>query len=188
MNFYISDLHFGHKNVIDFDHRPFRDVDEMDYTMIALWNGRVRDEDDVYIIGDFANRNGRADEWYLRQLKGRKHLIIGNHDRKMLDNPRALACLAEPPEKLAGIIDETANGDKRLVIMCHYPIASWYRKDSGAYHIFGHIHNRDTEDQRYMLAQERAINAAAALNNYTPASLDELIEHKKTYECFFHKK
>ena len=27
MNLYISDLHFGHKNVILFDHRPFSDVD-----------------------------------------------------------------------------------------------------------------------------------------------------------------
>lgn len=28
-NFYISDFHFGHKNVIKFDCRPFSDVDEM---------------------------------------------------------------------------------------------------------------------------------------------------------------
>jgi calcineurin-like phosphoesterase family protein len=41
MNLYISDLHFGHKNVIAFDHRPFLDADEMDLTMIELWNARV---------------------------------------------------------------------------------------------------------------------------------------------------
>ena len=29
MNLYISDLHFGHKNVILFEHRPFSDVDTM---------------------------------------------------------------------------------------------------------------------------------------------------------------
>lgn len=28
MNLYISDTHFGHKNVIGFDHRPFLDVNE----------------------------------------------------------------------------------------------------------------------------------------------------------------
>lgn len=38
MNLYISDLHFGHSNVIDFDHRPFADRDEMDRVMISLWN------------------------------------------------------------------------------------------------------------------------------------------------------
>lgn len=30
MNLYTSDLHFGHKNVIQFDHRPFSNVEEMD--------------------------------------------------------------------------------------------------------------------------------------------------------------
>ena len=29
MNLYISDLHFGHTNVIRFDNRPFADRDEM---------------------------------------------------------------------------------------------------------------------------------------------------------------
>ena len=31
MNLYTSDLHFGHANVIRFDHRPFLDVDEMKF-------------------------------------------------------------------------------------------------------------------------------------------------------------
>ena len=26
---------------------------------------------------------------YLKQLKGRKHLIVGNHDRKLLKNPES---------------------------------------------------------------------------------------------------
>ena len=41
MNLYISDLHFGHKNVILFEHRPFSDVDTMDHCLIQLWNSRV---------------------------------------------------------------------------------------------------------------------------------------------------
>ena len=56
MNYYTADLHFGHSNVINFDHRPFIDVDEMDSTLIALWNNRVRNDDDVWILG--VNRDG----------------------------------------------------------------------------------------------------------------------------------
>ena len=44
MNLYISDLHFGHTNVIRFDHRPFSDVKEMDHALIHLWNSRVNPE------------------------------------------------------------------------------------------------------------------------------------------------
>ena len=80
MNYYISDLHFGHKNVIRFDNRPFKDVDEMDAELIRLWNSKVSNDDHVYIIGDLCFRNGIQEQWYIRQLKGHKHLIIGNHD------------------------------------------------------------------------------------------------------------
>ena len=68
MNLYISDTHFGHKNVIKYDNRPFADVDEMDHCLIKLWNARVQSDDDVYIIGDFGCRNEKPAEWYLKQL------------------------------------------------------------------------------------------------------------------------
>ena len=35
MIYYIRDLHFGHKNAICFDSRPFADVGEMENIMIA---------------------------------------------------------------------------------------------------------------------------------------------------------
>lgn len=30
MNLYTADLHFGHRPVIGFDHRPFADINEME--------------------------------------------------------------------------------------------------------------------------------------------------------------
>ena len=84
MIFYTADLHFGHQNVLKYDKRPFADINEMDRALIELWNGRVSDDDDVYIVGDFAFKNEKPEEWYLEQLKGKKHLIIGNHDAKTL--------------------------------------------------------------------------------------------------------
>ena len=50
--FFIADLHFGHKDVIAFDHRPFRDVDEMEEEIIRRWNARVSKDDHVFVIGD----------------------------------------------------------------------------------------------------------------------------------------
>ena len=53
MNVYFtSDLHFGHKNIIRYDHRPFSSVQEMDAELIRRWNNKVKDEDLVYILGD----------------------------------------------------------------------------------------------------------------------------------------
>ena len=176
MNLYISDTHFGHKNVIGFDHRPFIDVNEMDHCLIKLWNSRVQPDDDVYIIGDFAFRNDKPAEWYLRPLKGHKHRVIGNHDRKTLGNEAAMKYF-ESVDKLCRVMD----GDKE-VILCHFPLATWYKGQYGSWHVYGHIHNRKDDVYEYMKSHERALNAAACINNYTPASINELIRNNAEFQ------
>ena len=52
MIYYIADMHFGHKNVLRFDNRPFADTELMDEVLIHNWNERVTDEDTVYVLGD----------------------------------------------------------------------------------------------------------------------------------------
>ena len=51
--YYISDLHFGHSNIIRFDNRPFSNVQEMEETIVKNWNERVAKDDVVNILGDF---------------------------------------------------------------------------------------------------------------------------------------
>lgn len=176
MNLYISDLHFGHANVIRFDHRPFADVDEMDRCMIRLWNTRVSDNDDVFIVGDFCYRAGNTPDWYLRQLKGHKHLIIGNHDQVTLHCENAAKYL-ESIDKMCFVPD----GDKHACL-CHFPIADWNKAKRGSWHIYGHIHASTDEVYRFMRSRERALNAAACINNYTPASMDELIRNNEVFQ------
>ena len=175
MNLYISDLHFGHSNVINFDHRPFLDVTEMDQALIKLWNSRVSADDNVYILGDFCYRNGNAAEWYLRQLKGHKHLIIGNHDKATLNNEKAMAYF-ESVDKMMHVSD---NGNQ--ICLCHFPIAEWNGYYKGSWHIYGHIHNRKDATYEFMKTRERALNAAACINNYTPASFNELLRNNQYF-------
>ena len=54
MNYFISDLHLGHKNVLKFDNRPFINIEEHDKTIIDNWNSKVNDNDDVYVLGDIS--------------------------------------------------------------------------------------------------------------------------------------
>ena len=154
MNYYTSDLHLGHKNVIKFDNRPYSDVYEMDDCLIKNWNNKVTDNDDVYIVGDFAFKSGKSSDWYLKQLKGRKHLIIGNHDRVTLNNDKAMKYFVDV-DKMKHVSDEY-EGRTHQVCLCHYPMIEWYKSFRGTWLFYGHIHNRKAESFEIMKNIERA--------------------------------
>lgn len=175
MNLYISDLHFGHRNVLQFDHRPFREIDEMDAALIKLWNMRVDADDHIYMLGDICYKSDKSEEWYLRQLKGHKHLVVGNHDRHLLTNEKAMSYF-ESVDTIKVIED----GDN-FITMCHYPLASYNRENYGGWHIYGHIHSRKDEVYDFMKHKERALNAGCMINNYAPASLNELIRNNRYF-------
>ena len=174
--FYISDLHFGHRNVIGFDHRPFMDVDDMDRCLIQLWNGRVQPEDTVYVLGDFCYKSERAPEWYLRQLRGHKILIIGNHDGRTLENPKAMHYFEDVSPMM-----HVTDGDKQICL-CHFPIAECNGNMHGSWHIYGHIHSKKDETYQFMRTRERALNAGCMINNYTPATINELIRNNLAFQ------
>lgn len=79
--FFTSDHHFGHKNIIDFESRPFVDVEEMNRIMIENWNSVVGIQDTVFHLGDFSFLNQEKTKDIVSRLNGYKHLIMGNHDR-----------------------------------------------------------------------------------------------------------
>ena len=99
MNFYISDCHFGHKNIVAYDHRPFFSVDEMDAEMIRNWQSVVSDNDTVYILGDFCWNNATRWNEILDQLPGYKVAILGNHDQVTVDYEMTKKFLAEVSAK-----------------------------------------------------------------------------------------
>jgi len=171
MIYYISDTHFGHKNILSMDHRPFSTIEEMDDALIQLWNERVTNEDDVYIVGDFAFRNGKTASWYLQRLVGRKHLIVGNHDLITIQDKKAMEHFVSV-EKMKLIAD-----NDRTVSLCHFPVAEWNGKRRGGYHVFGHLHCRRDEVFDFMSRFDHALNAGCMLNGYRPVTLDELIEN-----------
>ena len=193
MNYYISDLHFGHTNILRFDGRPFSSIQEMEKTIIQNWNERVANEDTVYILGDFCW--GSEDEWIriLDQLNGMKVLIRGNHDLK---NPSAN--LKKRFRKIADR-DEVKDNGKRIIVY-HYPDMFYrasYNKD--VWMFCGHTHNRTNEEMKRRefvqnlvdSRKEEADNRGQIINvgcmmeyvNYTPRTADELIEWwRKHYE------
>ncbi|MCC8045725.1 MAG: metallophosphoesterase [Clostridiales bacterium] len=178
MIYYISDMHLGHANAITFDNRPFADVEEMDRTLIDNWNARVqKDDDDVYIVGDFCYKSRYSPDWYLKRLNGHKHLIKGNHDFILLQSEAAMSQLESISQ-----IEQISDGDKKI-ILCHFPIAEWYGYYRGYWHVYGHIHrgrgDGESDGAKFIRTEERALNAGCMINNYMPVTFNELVVNNK---------
>lgn len=83
MNWYTSDLHLSHINVISYCDRPYKNVHEMNQQLIKNWNSVVQEDDTVYVLGDVSMLGKSQMEKlksFIKQLKGNKILIMGNHD------------------------------------------------------------------------------------------------------------
>ena len=78
--FAIADLHFGHKNIIKYCNRPFENTDEMDRALIKNWNETVSNNDTVLVLGDVGFGSKEYIGSLIKQLNGKKILIMGNHD------------------------------------------------------------------------------------------------------------
>lgn len=177
MDYFISDLHLGHSNIIKMCNRPFMTVDEMDYAIINNWNSRVTNNDDVYILGDVSYKGTIDIITVLNNLNGRKHLIVGNHDRKNLKNPEFRKCFVEIEDmKLLKYSDKT-------LILCHYPLLEWDGYFRGFWHIYGHIHNNTTNKAyQYIKNEEKALNAGCDITGYIPVTFDELVICNKNFK------
>ena len=80
MIYFTSDLHFCHDRPFMFNPRGFTNIKDHDEAIVKNWNAIVDDEDEVYILGDLMLIDNEKGLSYVRQLKGKLHIILGNHD------------------------------------------------------------------------------------------------------------
>lgn len=132
--FYTADQHFGHAHIIELSRRPFSSLEEMDRIMIERHNERVENSDDVYFLGDFGfARDQKYMQHVFNRLKGRKHLVIGNHDKKAV---LRLNWSSAPKDRMR-VLDEG-----RTIILSHFSERSWDRMYRGSYQLYGHTHGK----------------------------------------------
>ena len=158
----ISDTHWGHRNIINYCDRPFSDENEMDEALINNWNSVVKDGDIVYHLGDvywFDETNPDKPPVFHNRLKGRKRLIMGNHDN--YHDPWL-------PRTFKKIMQWRPFPEFDIVLT-HQPLHPEGLEHKWKFNIHGHTHQSLVDDDRY-------INVSVEQINYTPINIMEIIK------------
>lgn len=132
----ISDTHFGHDNIAQFEPSRLVHMASSGYTthdewLISQWNSVVKEDDVILHLGDFAFKNIQDVQ---HKLNGRKILILGNHDRKGYQTYNAFEYVVRglwvqhenhylqghTTDELASVLIKTINGQR--VMFSHYPV------------------------------------------------------------------
>lgn len=131
---FTSDWHLGHKNILEYDNREFESIGKHDIHLVNMYNSLVKDEDDVYFIGDFSLASKSITEFYMSQLRGNKFFTKGNHDKS--DTIKLY-------EKYGTYLGREVKIDIGGVdiILNHFAMRVWENSHHGSLHLYGHSHD-----------------------------------------------
>jgi calcineurin-like phosphoesterase family protein len=156
---YISDPHFGHRNMAI--KRGFKDEEEMNKHIVKQWNSIVSKKDVTYILGDITMEKASQYYW-LNELNGIKKVILGNHDE-----PQHVPELLKYVNNVAAM-KYLKHKEYGNIILSHAPIHPCELEYRFNINIHGHVHENTLEDKRY-------INVCAEVIDYKPKLLSELL-------------
>lgn len=174
MIYFTSDFHFGHNKDFIYEKRGFSSIQEHDATLLHNFNEVLTEEDELYILGDVFLDDNEHGMDCLRQLKGQKHLIRGNHDT----NARCELMKDE-------VIDEgyatILNYKKLHFYLSHYPsMTSNY--DDGKHlaqrviNLSGHTHFTE----KFYEGNPYIYNVGVDAHACKPVSIEEIIQDIRT--------
>lgn len=161
--YFTSDQHWGHATARSFYRRPFSSLVEMDQVMIDRWDAVVEPEDEVWHLGDFAVRqSAERVECLLKQLNGRKHLVVGNNDNAAVRDCDGWQSIQQYAELVI---------DGVRLVLCHYPFRTWRDMGRGSINLHGHSHGR-------LKPLPRQFDVGVDVWDFRPIRLSEIIDTK----------
>jgi len=192
---FVSDIHFGHQNCIEYCNRPFENVDIFKEKFIEDWNKLVRKDDLAIFVGDiFFYHTKEQMKETLSRMNGRKVLVKGNHDfeARIMMNAGFEICVDEMIMTIAGEKVQISHYPFRMKPMLYQwvkfkrevrnalkwlgvdlkPIflEKYHHKrpvDRGQFLIHGHTHSKHQ-------VNGRAIHVGVDARNFRPVNIQEI--------------
>lgn len=143
MIYFTSDYHFNHNKDFIYKARGFNSIEEMNAAIVRTHNLVVNENDDIYILGDLAlgENNIYTNPAFkmIAELKGKIHLIRGNHDTDEKIK------LYESMPNIVEIVDaKYLRCGKYTLFLSHFPclISGDHINHKGFINLFGHTHQQ----------------------------------------------
>ncbi len=186
MDWFTSDTHFGHANIIRYSNRPYKSVDEMDDALIRNINALVKADDTFWHLGDFcfgpreSNAFFRKAKSYRDRINCRNIILIwGNHD----PNPTWRESESFRRLFMEDYMLRITKINGQRISLCHYSMKIWDKSHHGAWHLYGHSHGSLPDDPNSL-----SFDCGVDCHNYKPINFNEVsaIMAKKTYKPIDH--
>jgi calcineurin-like phosphoesterase family protein len=166
-DWFTSDEHYDHINIIRFQNRPFKNIEEMREIMIANHNAVVKPEDRVWHLGDFSFAQTSVSQKIFNRLLGHKFLILGNHDRT---NRLPKGWVSIDSMKQIEI-------DGKTIILCHYAMKVWDKSHHGSYQLYGHSHG-------HLPGTTQSQDVGVDCWNFTPVQFKDILKRMASNKQF----
>lgn len=171
MEWFTSDWHLGHRNLLSFGGRTeFSSIEEMNDIIVSNMLSVMKRNDSLYFLGDLAfNRDLILPTLRLFKEKQIKFFwIVGNHDMKYKAEKFSDLC-----EKIE--LTHIFKKDKKVIHLSHFPMRLWHRSFDNTYHLYGHVHKFSKEIEMMKKDYGKSFNVNVEFNNYKPYSFDDII-------------
>jgi len=126
-----GDEHYGHRNVIGFDNRPFATINDHDAELIRRHNEVVGPEDTVIHAGDFTLAGPQFALRVIDALNGKHIFLKGSHDKWLKKYHD------EQPHEILEL-----NIEGQHVVICHYAMRTWGKSHYGSWQLHAHSHGK----------------------------------------------
>ena len=188
--FFTSDWHIGHEKALEYDQRPFKDLDHMHRVLVNNYNACVSNDDICYFLGDIGFSNTETTKGVISQLNGTRVCILGNHDKGknamysmgfdlVLSSASFhvgddLVTMSHCP--LRGVFRELTEGMKNAAVQENWHGERRHSKfsipDNGQFHLHGHIHSGPANEK--LKIDGRQMDVGVPANKYRPVSMSEI--------------
>ncbi len=176
MDYFSSDWHLGHANILKYDKRNFKNIVEHDNYILKNMLKTLKAGDSLFYGGDWAFCSVSQAEGYMATLASigiNLFFIKGNHDKRDTINlyKKYGTFLGEQKSVIV-----QWEGKEYPIVMNHYAMRVWDRSHHGVYHLYGHSHDSlDKNGQEWGRSMDCGIMTALRLKgDYLPFSFPEI--------------